>query len=218
MNNIKVQGFQGLKSLELLGLEKVNILVGDNNSGKTTLLGAISIAFPAGSEAESISFLRTIEKDEKEEILEMLRLFDNNIIDIEILSTRKIRTAIKIRHQTLGLAPLYVFGQGINRALMMAIALMSNENGVLLIDEIERSIYLSTIDRVFSWLVRNCEIRSIQLFITTHSLEVVDAMLAAMTDLDNLACFTLSKERLPPRRLDGEMLHRLRFDRGLDVR
>lgn len=176
--------------------------------------------FPAYSDSESISYLltRIIERDEKEEILQILKLFDNNIIDIEILSTRTTRATIKIRHRILGVTPLYVFGDGFKRALIMAITLMSIENGILLIDEIETSIHVSALSEIFSWLVKTCQIRGIQLFVTTHSLEAIDAMLAAVTDKENLVGFNLNKEGLPPQRLAGDVLYRLRSKRGLDVR
>ncbi len=175
--------------------------------------------FPSYSDSESISYLltRIIERDKKEEILQVLKLFDGNIIDIEILSTRTIRPIIKIRHQILGLAPLYIFGDGFQRALIMAITLMSIENGILLIDEIETSIHVSALSKIFSWLVKTCQIRDIQLFVTTHSLEAIDAMLEAINDIDDIVGFKLNKEGLPPQRFSGDILDGLR-DRGLDVR
>ena len=174
---------------------------------------------PSYSESESISFLltRIIERDEKDEILQILRLFDDNIIDIEILSTRTARATVKIRHQILGLTPLYIFGDGFKRALVMAITLMSIDNGVLLIDEIETSIHVSALIEIFSWLVKTCQIRGIQLFVTTHSLEAIDAMLEAINDIDDIVGFKLNKEGLPPQRFSGDILDGLR-DRGLDVR
>jgi len=39
-----IDGFRGLRNLELDGLGPINILVGGNNSGKTSVLEALSIA------------------------------------------------------------------------------------------------------------------------------------------------------------------------------
>ena len=175
--------------------------------------------YPAYSATESLPYLLTkiFESDKKEEILRILRLFDNNFIDIEILSTRTTTATIGIRHQILGLTPLYIFGDGLNRALIMAITLLSIENGILLIDEIETSIHVSALSEIFSWLVKTCQIRGIQLFVTTHSLEAIDAMLEAINDIDDIVGFKLNKEGLPPQRLSGDILDGLR-ERGLDVR
>jgi len=174
---------------------------------------------PAYSESESISYLltRIIKRDEKEQIVQVLKLFDSNIIDIEILSTRMTRATISIKHQVLGNTPLYIFGDGFKRALIMAITLMSIENGILLIDEIETSIHVSALSEIFSWLVKTCQTREIQLFVTTHSLEAIDAMLEAINDKDDIVGFKLNKEGLPPQRFTGDILDGLR-ERGLDVR
>ncbi len=177
--------------------------------------------FPAYFESESILYRLTEiikEGDGKEEIIKILRLFDENITDIEILSTPKNRAILSVNHQILGRTPLSVFGDGFKRALIMAITLMSIENGVLLIDEIETSIHVSALSEIFSWLVKTCQIRGIQLFVTTHSLEAIDAMLSAIPDKDNILGFRLNKEGLPPQRLAGDVLYRLRSKRGLDVR
>ena len=176
--------------------------------------------FPAYSESESILYRLTEiikEGDGKEEVIQVLRLFDKNITDIEILSTPKNRAILSVNHQILGRTPLSVFGDGFKRALIIAITLMSIENGILLIDEIETSIYVSALSELFSWLVKTCQIRGIQLFVTTHSLEAVDAMLAAINDIDDIVGFKLNKEGLPPQRFTGDILDGLR-ERGLDVR
>ena len=175
--------------------------------------------FPSYSESEAISYLltRIFERNEKEEVVQVLRLFDSNIVDIEILSTRMSSPTISVKHKILGISPLHIFGDGLKRALITAITLMSIKNGILLIDEIETSIHVSALSELFSWLVKTCQIRGIQLFVTTHSLEAVDAMLEAINDIDDIVGFKLNKEGLPPQRFSGDILDGLR-ERGLDVR
>ena len=43
IDTLTIQRFRGLSELALEGLGSVNILVGDNNSGKTSILEGISI-------------------------------------------------------------------------------------------------------------------------------------------------------------------------------
>lgn len=43
IKNIKIQNYRGIKNLEIENFKAVNILVGDNNAGKTSLLEAIQI-------------------------------------------------------------------------------------------------------------------------------------------------------------------------------
>jgi AAA15 family ATPase/GTPase len=92
------------------------------------------------------------------------------------------------------------------------------KNGILLIDEIETSIHFSALSQVFTWLIQACKTNKKQLFVTTHSLEAVDAMLDADSEKDDVVAFRLNDDNQPPQRFAGELLQRLRSNRGLDVR
>jgi AAA15 family ATPase/GTPase len=148
----------------------------------------------------------------------LIRSFDNNILDIQILSMPTGIATLYIKHKELGLAPLYVFGDGFKRALVIALTLLTTANGVLLVDEIETSIHVSALGSVFSWLIETCRRREIQLFVTTHSLEAIDAMLQPEIATDNVVAFRLNHNGQAPQRFSGNLLHRLRSERGLDVR
>src|SRR5438105_3054282 len=43
LESVSVHGFRGLRNFRLDGLHRVNVLVGENNSGKTSVLEALSI-------------------------------------------------------------------------------------------------------------------------------------------------------------------------------
>jgi predicted ATP-binding protein involved in virulence len=175
--------------------------------------------FPSYSSSEPIldrlSQIILREADGKNMVLELLQPFDNNILDIQILSTP--RATLYIKHRELGFAPLYVFGDGLKRALVMALTLLNTANGILLVDEIEISIYVSALSRIFSWLIETCRRLEIQLFVTTHSLEAIDAMLQPEIATDDVVAFRLNPKGVP-QRFSGSLLHRLRSERGLDVR
>lgn len=102
---------------------------------------------------------------------------------------------------------------------MMALTLSLVKGGVLLIDEIETAIHKSALSRVFGWLVKACSDNNVQLFATTHSLEAVDAMLKVKkVDLENVVVHRLNEIGQPAQRLSGDLLYRMRYKRGLDVR
>jgi hypothetical protein len=177
--------------------------------------------FPAYSSSDPIlnRFSKIIlrEENKKDDILDLIRSFDDNITDIQILSPNN-KPTLYIEHKQLGFAPLYVFGDGFKRTLVMALSLLTITDGVLLIDEIETSIHISALSRVFSWLIKTCHQRKIQLFVTTHSLEAVDAMLQSENAIEDVVAFRLNSPREKPQRFSGDLLHRLRWERGLDVR
>jgi AAA domain, putative AbiEii toxin, Type IV TA system len=178
--------------------------------------------FPSYSSSEPIlerlSRIILQEEDGKNEVLELIRSFDDNILDIQILSTPTTTANLYIEHKELGFAPLYVFGDGFKRTLIIALTLLTTANGVLLIDEIETSIHVSALGSVFSWLIETCRRREIQLFVTTHSLEAIDAMLQPEIATEDVVAFRLNHNGQAPQRFSGNLLHRLRSERGLDVR
>ncbi|CAN1211718.1 ATPase AAA-type core domain-containing protein [Tumidithrix helvetica PCC 7403] len=177
--------------------------------------------FPSYSSEPILDRLTRIilqEKNGKSEVLELIQWFDDNILDIQILSTPTARAVLYIEHKELGFAPLYTFGDGFKRTLVIALTLLTNKNGVLLIDEIETSIHVSALSKVFSWIVKSCRHQDIQLFVTTHSLEAIDAMLQADVTTDDVVAFRLNPKGQAPQRFSGSLLHRLRSERGLDVR
>ena len=178
--------------------------------------------FPSYSSSEPIldklSQIILQEEDGKVKVLELIRSFDDNILDIEITSTPTARATLYIKHKDIGFAPLYIFGDGFKRTLMIALTALTTANGVVLIDEIETSIHVSALSRVFSWLIKTCNHLNTQLFVTTHSLEAIDAMLQPEITTDNVVAFRLNSQGEAPQRFSGNLLHRLRSERGLDVR
>ena len=45
IKSIEISQFRGIKQLEVSGFSRINLIVGDNNSGKTTFLEAIQLLF-----------------------------------------------------------------------------------------------------------------------------------------------------------------------------
>jgi AAA15 family ATPase/GTPase len=174
-----------------------------------------------GSISVRLSKLILDDKENKNEILNLIKLFDPNIIDIMILTPKKVGN-IYIDHKKLGVTPLDIFGDGIKKTFAMAVALQDVKNGILLIDEIETSIHVSALSQVFSWLVESCCQQNTQLFVTTHSLEAVDAMIRASknidSNIDSIVGFQLNNLDNSVKRFSGDLLSRLRLNRGLDIR
>jgi predicted ATP-dependent endonuclease of OLD family len=167
------------------------------------------MVYPSYSSSDVVLALRLTQitkEGAKNNLLEVVRLFDPEILDIQILATSSNRSSLYIEHQKLGFAPFYTFGDGLKKTLLIALALPLAKNGVLLIDEIETSIHCSALNKVFSWLIKACRLNQTQLFLTTHSLEAVDAMLDAESEKDEVVAFRLNSDNKPPQRFGGELL------------
>jgi AAA15 family ATPase/GTPase len=103
----------------------------------------------------------------------------------------------------------------------MALQLHSIRGGVLLIDEVETAIHKDALGRVFRWLINACRAFNVQLFVTTHSLEAIDALLSAVEGHED----DISAYRLPAKasnevlaRYSGKSLSKLRLHGGMEVR
>jgi AAA15 family ATPase/GTPase len=93
---------------------------------------------------------------------------------------------------------------------------------MLLIDELETAIHISILGKVFRWMVEACEVNNVQLFATTHSLEAIDALLAADATpaREDIVAYRLEPtgQTVTVRRYGEDLLRRLRIERGVEVR
>lgn len=153
---------------------------------------------------------------------DLLQIFDPGVIDIPLASFLTNRATLYIKHKVLGVAPITVFGDGMRRAALIAGALIHlHGGGVLLIDEIEAGIHVKALKKVFSWLVNIAREFNVQIFVTTHSLEALDAIIATSSEhLEDIVAYHLSPsaDETRVKRYSGELLNRIRGESGLDVR
>lgn len=168
-------------------------------------------------EVEALS--EAIFGDIKATVLELVRIFDPAIRDLEVLQRPRSETTVYVRHDKLGTAPLSSFGDGLRRVLLLGVTLATVHGGVLLVDEIETAIHFEALDKAFRWLRRAAKDLDVQVFATTHSLEAVDALLMAGDD-ESLAAYRLSMHEsgVSAQRFSGSKLRRLREELGQEVR
>ncbi len=161
----------------------------------------------------------------KDQALALIRQFDSSIQDIDILTPNgsQPRAYLHTTHFAQPV-PLRVFGDGIRSVVLLSLLLAAGTASLILLDEIGNSIHTSMLPKVFRWLSYICKRQNTQIFATTHSLEVVDALIAAQdpdsTEAEDLVVYRMSPvwEKKPPQRFAGDLLRRLRQTRGLDVR
>jgi hypothetical protein len=155
-----------------------------------------------------------------EDLTALLSLIDPEIRGLEILQPED-EPVLYVTHATHGPVPLSVYGDGIRRTLLLAESVVKAKGGLLLIDEIETGIHVSALGGVYSWLVRACRELDVQLFVTTHSLEAIDALLAADTTPEqDVVAFKLGRQggQSAVKRYGEDQLKWMRFERGLEVR
>jgi energy-coupling factor transporter ATP-binding protein EcfA2 len=164
---------------------------------------------------------RVVDEGKKQFAVELLQVFDNDVEDLDVIASLG-RETVRVTHRTRGVVDLASFGDGMRRSTALALALTRASQGVLLIDEIEVGIHNSVLQPVLSKLLTAAAASQVQLLATTHSLEAVDALVAAVAERDSgdsLAAYWVQKKdgRHEARRYDFERLRRMR-EGGLDVR
>lgn len=141
----------------------------------------INMAYVAPCDHLSSSVISRIVRNDnyKDICIRALQLFDPDIVDMVILKSTLGNTPVEyLKHEKLGTMPLSTFGDGIKKVLMLANAIVQAAGGIMLIDEVETSIHKKYYDDIFRFLVKACKTFDVQLFITTHSIEAVDSLLA----------------------------------------
>ena len=183
-----------------------------------------------GNIRQTSALSAAIDLTDEPSLVSLLQQFDPDVQAVDIRSTMGLRPAIYLKHARLGLAPLSIFGDAMRRAVLLASTLSSlPAGGVLLMDEAEAGIHVGAKQRFFAWILQVAKQRQVQVFMPTHSLEALDALLMAMPGeaADNdVVVFQLHRnqvqepvsDQVQVKRFAGNLLHRLRFDRGLDVR
>ena len=113
-----------------------------------------------------------IVREGQQEILKILQTFDKNIDDISIIGED-----IYLHHVYAGSMPLFAYGSGLQKAVLLTVSIANCKDGIILVDEIDNAIHVSAFKDVFKWFLDACIKWNVQAFITTHSAEAIDAIL-----------------------------------------
>ena len=162
----------------------------------------------------------------KEICLKALQLFDADIEDMMIFKSDIGNRPVEyLKHKRLGNMPLSTYGDGIKKVLVLSNAIVKAAGGILLIDEIETAIHKKYYDDIFRFIVKACKAFDVQVFITTHSLEAIDGLLATQdyekqATEDSISVVTLKRENnnTYSRVLSGREVAQNREAFGFEVR
>ncbi len=96
-----------------------------------------------------------------------------------------------------GWEKLSFYGQGIKTFINIMISLLTLENSVLFIDEIENGIHYELFDKMWEIVLKISKETNVQIFATTHSKEAIESYSRVSKKLndDDIAFINLSKNR-----------------------
>jgi len=109
----------------------------------------------------------------EQEVLKMFQIIDPSIQFVESFSVGS--PMIYLQKEDKKRLPLSLFGDAINRVAAIILWIINNNSSILLVDEIENGIHHANQANLWRMLFRLAKELNVQIFATTHSLEMLTA-------------------------------------------
>lgn len=162
---------------------------------------------------------KVLERNLRQELIDILKLFDDKINNFEIVG--KDRTIKLFKENQKVPLTLYDYGNGMYKAFSIAASALLSKDGILLVDEIEAGIHSKALKDFIEKLLDVCSIYNVQVFLTTHSLESIDIILEdCQSRLNDVSIYHIrnKEKQTVAKKYSGEKLFILRNEIGFDVR
>ncbi len=125
---------------------------------------------PVGAAEAVRAWSAVVLKPEQALVLEAMRIVEPRIEDaaIALLPSQNQTLSVKLEGVDGGV-PLGSLGEGTGRILSLAGSLVEARSGILLVDEIDRGLHVSTMEKMWKLAIETARKLDVQLFATTHS-------------------------------------------------
>ncbi len=147
---------------------------------------------------------------------------DSSIQKIDLVNDEgEYRFKVTSSNSTLDRAiDITKYGEGLQRVFEIALLLGYCRNGILCIDEIDSAIHKSLLVKFTEFLQRTAAEFNVQVFLSTHSKECIDAFVENEYPDDDLMAYALSEENgnIVCKFLDGNKLKQLVESIDIDIR
>ena len=160
----------------------------------------------------------SLESGTKEQIVDFIREhIDPKIRNIELADDAG---RFLVTYDNGKARDLSSFGDGMRRVFEVGLLFAGAKDGVLLIDEFENAIHVGLLNK-FTRMVHELAIKcNVQVFLTTHSKEMVDSSMIDEYRLDDIVGYALRRieNRVEIERFDGKKISELRKIVDFDLR
>ena len=133
-------------------------------------------SFTAKNTQQFVTYFGQLERADKvPELLEKLKIIEPELKEIKtILVNNQAQLYCKARGK---LMPLQLAGDGLVRLLCILVAIISNPNTIMLIDEIENGFHYSVYAKIWETIASAAKEYNCQIIATTHSYECIASAL-----------------------------------------
>ncbi|WP_020534909.1 AAA family ATPase [Lewinella cohaerens] len=156
---------------------------------------------------EVVAFINS-KMDESIEKIEMISIENESRL---MVSSSKLEYAIDLTK----------YGEGLQRVVEIALLMGYSQNGIICIDELDSAIHKSLLRDFTSFIQEAAAKFNVQVFLTTHSKECIDAFVENSYPDDELTAFALSENndgKIISNYLPGNKLKQLVDSINLDIR
>lgn len=160
---------------------------------------------------------RMLNEKRRDDILKWLQSIEPKVQDIRTSTNGVVMVDIGMDN----FLPINHLGDGIVRILNILSYIYSARNGILMIDEIENGLHVSSIKYMWEMVLESSKQNNTQIFMTTHSSDIIKGLSLALQDKsDSVASFWLSKfddDRVKAYRYSPDRLEKA-LDADIDIR
>jgi AAA15 family ATPase/GTPase len=171
LNSLEIKNFRILEDFRVSKLGRVNLIVGKNNSGKSSVLEALRIY--AGNAQREL--LEQIAADHDE----IYRLRENEQFDSDIQFPFEDlfigRQFPQDETLAISIGELALGDDALQIELQLVLKIFPAKGGFLLIDEFENGLHFSIQEKVWELLFEMAQKLDIQIFATTHSWDCIES-------------------------------------------
>ena len=112
------------------------------------------------------------------------------------------------------------YGEGVQRIFFVSLLFAAAEHGVLLLDEFENAIHVDLLSEFAKFIEELAELFDVQVFLTSHSKECIDAFVNNVRNVDNMTYTSLIRDEteMKIRQYGGREYKRLLMIADTDLR
>lgn len=156
-----------------------------------------------------------------DEVIDFIREYlDNSIEKIEMVSDEGESRFMVTSNKLNDVIDITKYGEGLQRVFEIALLMGYSNNGILCIDEIDSAIHKSLLIAFTRFIQQSAEKFNVQVFLSTHSKECIDAFVENDYPDDHLTAYALNEEngKINCRYLEGNKLKQLVESINIDIR
>lgn len=188
---------------------------------RTLCPSAFSSPYRYNGDLLRIAHAKAIQEKYYTEIIKFINeFFDSSIEKIEMIEIDGISRFMVTSTSVNYAIDLTKYGEGLQRAFEIALLLCFCKNGVFFIDELDSAMHRDLLVPFTEFIQKISKDFNVQVFITTHSKECIDAFVENGFPDDELMAYSLEREdnKVVCKYLEGNKLKQLVESVNIDIR